>query len=73
MNTQMSEFISPKQLEEWIGLSVIQQERIRRHIGYKKIQESNPLLYYKIAGAGLRYKRSEIVEWVERQRVTRNA
>ncbi|EMZ37449.1 hypothetical protein C826_02013 [Helicobacter bilis WiWa] len=36
MNTQMSEFISPKQLEEWIGLSVVQQERIRRHIGYKK-------------------------------------
>ena len=37
------------------------------------ILSENPIPFYKITGLGVRYKPSEILEWIERQKVIRNA
>ncbi len=65
------DFLTPKQLEEWIGLKVQRQNHLRNIPFYRDC--ANPLPFYKITGLGIRYKPSEILEWLERQKVIRNA
>lgn len=61
------DLLSPKELEQWLGITVDRQNRMRNIAFYKNSE--NPIPFYKITGLGVRYKASEILEWIERQRV----
>ncbi|OBV30136.1 hypothetical protein BKN38_05285 [Helicobacter sp. CLO-3] len=58
--TSQFEFMSPKQLEEELGIQMGYQAHLRLR---KKLP------FYRITGAGIRYKRSEIIKWIEKQKV----
>lgn len=67
IDNTISDFITPKQLEAEFSISINQQHYLRSKRSYK--QNPSPFPFYKIIGVGVRYKRSEILEWIERQKV----
>lgn len=66
----LTALISPKQVEAEFGISMKQQNHLRGNRHYKKGgKQGIPIPFYKILGLGIRYKRGEIAEWIEKQRV----
>ena len=62
-----AELITTKELENWLGIKAIQQYHLRKNAFCRK-KSNPPLPFYKISGLGIRYKRSEIIEWVNNQK-----
>ncbi len=71
MKKKKLDLLSPKELEQWLGITVQRQNHLRNIPFYR--DSENPIPFYKITGLGVRYKPSEILEWIKRQKVIRNA